>query len=95
MGWMDDRRVIFRFPSEKRDLSSFQKRPNWLGSLPILGVKRPGPEPDHLDPLNVEVKNEGSCASLSALFIHTVNGHDFTYALIVLFVCAGNCGRVS
>lgn len=78
MGWMDDRRVIFRFPAEEGDLSFFEKRQNWLRGLPRLGIRRPEPEADHLVPLNVEVKNEGSCASLSELFIHTIHGHDFT-----------------
>ena len=88
-------RVIFRFPSEGRDFSFFQKRPNLLRGLPRLWMKWPGPETDHLVPLNVDVKNEGSCASLSALFIHTVHRHDLTYAVIILSVCAGNCGRFS
>ena len=75
-GWRNDRRVIFRFPSEERGLSFLEKRANWLVGLPRLGIKRSGPEAEVLVPSNFEV-NEVCCA-ISALFIHTVHGRDFT-----------------
>jgi hypothetical protein len=50
----------------------------YRGSLP--GVKRPVRESDHSPPSSTDVKNECSCNSTLPVYIHVVDGKNFTFS---------------
>ena len=81
---------------------SSPKRPNltWDSHIVLfsgyrctfLGIKRPGHEVYHLPPTNVEVKNEWSCTSPPAIYLHEEDWDIFTFIYIYIYEFGGFYG---